>query len=31
VAAAVKRWEKLPFERFEAYYDDEGRELPPTI
>jgi hypothetical protein len=27
----VKRWEKMPFERFEAYYDDEGRELPPTI
>eukprot|EP00966_Prymnesium_polylepis_P058330 1350841-Prymnesium_polylepis.1 len=23
----VKRWEKLPYERYEAFYDNEGREL----
>ena len=27
----VKRWERLPIERYETFYDNEGRESTLTI
>ena len=31
VMEEVKRWERLPIERYETFYDNEGRESTLTI